>query len=73
MELASPEELPEGETLLTKEGHLIEKLEVGKQYVLRETLGTGKTMWDMRLLRRKPKRQTGTESGHGRSPFSGGK
>ena len=38
MELASPEELPEGETLLTKEGHLIEKLEVGKQYVLRETL-----------------------------------
>lgn len=38
MELASPEELPEGETLLTKEGHLIEGLEVGKQYVLRETL-----------------------------------
>lgn len=37
-EIGAPDELPEGEDLITKEGHLIENLIVGKQYLLRETL-----------------------------------
>ena len=37
-EIASPEDLPEGASLIVKEGHLIEKLMEGRQYILRETL-----------------------------------
>ncbi len=37
-EISSPEELPEGKDLIVKEGHLIEGLTVGRQYILRETL-----------------------------------
>ena len=37
-ELASPEDLPEGASLIVKEGHLIEKLMEGREYILRETL-----------------------------------
>ena len=37
-ELASPEDLPEGASLIIKEGHLIEKLMEGREYILRETL-----------------------------------
>lgn len=38
MEIGSPEELPDGEELITKEGHLIEGLKVGRSYILRETV-----------------------------------
>ena len=38
MEIPSPEELPEGKDLIVKEGHLIEGLTAGRQYILRETL-----------------------------------
>ncbi len=37
-ELASPEDLPEGASQIIKEGHLIEKLMEGREYILRETL-----------------------------------
>ena len=37
-EIESPEDLPEGEELITKEGHLIEGLKVGRSYILRETM-----------------------------------
>ena len=37
-ELASLEELPAGEELITKEGHLIEGLKTGRSYILRETM-----------------------------------
>lgn len=37
-ELASPEDLPEEASLIIKEGHLIEKLMEGREYILRETL-----------------------------------
>jgi len=35
-EIASPEELPEGRELIVKHGHLIEKLQAGRQYLFRE-------------------------------------
>ncbi|MBS6395869.1 MAG: hypothetical protein KH452_01775 [Clostridiales bacterium] len=38
MELSSPDELPEGKDLIRKEGHLVEGLEAGRTYILRETL-----------------------------------
>ncbi|MCI8402985.1 MAG: hypothetical protein HFI38_13000 [Lachnospiraceae bacterium] len=37
VELSSPEELPEGKTLIVRQGHLIEGLKEGRQYIFRET------------------------------------
>ena len=38
VEIPAPEDLPEGKELMIKEGHLIEGLAAGRQYILRETL-----------------------------------
>lgn len=35
--ISSPSKLPAGETLITKEGHLIEGLQPGRMYILKET------------------------------------
>lgn len=38
LELYDPQDLPDGKELIVKDGHLIERLQTGKTYILRETL-----------------------------------